>query len=87
MNFSFTICDVDFVAEYDAKITLRPHPGHAPSLSDPGEPPTAGEFEATVIDLTRDEPNAPSLDLPDWLRLIIEGEIEQDEHAYNEVFE
>ena len=71
----FSILDVPVEADIEYRVTYRGHPGVAPSLSYPGDPPEAPEWDVERVSLSRVVPPDavvsdnydPSLQLPPWL--------------------
>lgn len=79
MNICFSVFGENFVANVDYRVTHKGRPATQPSLSHPGEPPEAPEWEITGITLCRDVPtrdpayNKP-IELPKWLAELIEND-------------
>ena len=73
------ICGAEFIAEFEFEITAHGSPGVGPSLNYPGDPPEAAEFEITVHSLrvNAQPEGSPDLELPAWLKAIIEEHLQE----------
>ena len=90
MKFCIEIAGVDCIVNYDAKVTARAYPGHGPTYSSGGEPPSPMEFEVTINSLETDEKNGVQgtvLELPGWLCNALESIMLDDDSVYDAVSE
>ena len=90
MKFFIEIAGVDCIVNYDAKVTARAYPGHGPTYSSGGEPPSPMEFEITIDSLETDAPKGERgipLELPNWLRHGLECVMQDQASVYDDVAE
>lgn len=90
MNFPVEIAGVEYVVHYTYRVTVEAHPGHGPSYSSGGEPPSAMEYEVTVTDLftsPRKGEQPKSLELPAWLRTDLEAYAQESDDVYLAIIE
>ena len=89
MIYPITIAGRECTVEYDYEITTRPFKGVGASLTDPGEPPYAGEFDIDITGLvTKNHLGLRvNLELPMWLRQSLRRAIAEDSEAYDAVME
>ena len=90
MKFFIEIAGIDCIVNYDAKVTARAYPGHGPTYSSGGEPPSPMEYEVTINSLERDFEKSAyggSLELPMWLRSALETIMLEDDSVYDAVSE
>lgn len=65
-----TLLETNFEVEYDFKITTHGYGDSGPSLEHPGDPPEPAEFDLEILSINL--PKGSELELPDWLKKIIE---------------
>lgn len=85
--FCFTIAGRDIYATYTTRVTLRRVAEQGPSYSSGGEPACPGEFEVEMDDLFIDDGDGTKVDCPEWLRDIIEQEMQDDQGVYETAME
>lgn len=83
---NITILETNFEVEFDFKITAPSYGGSGPSFLSPGEPPKPCEYEIEVLTLYRAGYSEP-LDLPAWLKEVLEEELQQNDAVYEIVAE
>lgn len=91
----FSILGVPLEADVDYTVTYRGHPGVAPSLSYPGDPPEPPEWSVDAVRLRRVDPPVsagstdldPDLECPRWLCSAIEDSEEVQMAIYEAIAE
>jgi hypothetical protein len=85
MQIFITFLDEEYLVTFDYTVTSKGHPGVAPSLSYPGDPPEPMEFEITVEYLM--DKNGVDLIAPNWLKKQLETYLYKNSEMYDKVYE
>jgi len=79
------IVGADYIAWYSYRVTYPGHRATGPTYACGGEPAAPMEFEIELDGLSRCEGDSVFLDVPDWLKGVIEDDLIERDDVYDAI--